>query len=160
MFRPIETVVIPTEQGTGTATTQNPPTAIQPLQMTPVKTYTAEAGDTLGKMASKAMGANTLANRQAMMKANPELQKNPDRVVIGEKYVVPGAAGAPTPVVTPTPVVVERPETVTNTVPPAANGVATVEYVAKSGDYISKIAKEQCGTASNAMVQQIIQMNK
>jgi nucleoid-associated protein YgaU len=158
MFRPIETVVAPAEHNPPTAATTATTTQSPPVTAT-AKTYTAESGDTLGKMASKAMGANTRANREAMMKANPRLAENPDRVVVGEKYVVPVATAAAvttlTPAPTPTPVVIERPE------PSAAtNAVAMVEYVAKSGDYISKIAKEQCGTASNAMVQQILELNK
>ena len=63
------------------------------------KQYKAEAGDSVSKMASKLMGGNTKANRDLILKANPSLQANPNKVVMGESYNIsvqtqPAAAAA------------------------------------------------------------------
>ncbi len=63
-----------------------------PAPSTNLKTYTAEAGDTLGKIASKAMGSNTKANRDLILKANPALAANPNKVMIGDSYNIPSPA--------------------------------------------------------------------
>jgi nucleoid-associated protein YgaU len=142
LFRPIEQQPV----------TPNP---IEPANTNVnTKTYTAESGDTLGKMASKAMGANNKANRDAILKANPPLAANPDKIVIGQKYNIPGQATPQPQQTTPAPVVeVERRE-------PAPAASNSVEYLVRDGDSLSKIAREQCGSKSLSMVNQIKEMNK
>ncbi|HEV8604414.1 MAG TPA: LysM peptidoglycan-binding domain-containing protein [Tepidisphaeraceae bacterium] len=115
-----------------------------------VKTYTAEAGDTLGKIASKTMGKNAQANRDAIVKANPKLAENPNKVVIGESYNIP----VQTPVASATKP--EQKEPAKEVAPAAAAN--SVEYVVKDGDNLHKIAREQCGSSS--FVSQIQEMNK
>jgi nucleoid-associated protein YgaU len=53
--------------------------------------YVAQAGDSLSRIASRLMGSNSKANREAIVKANPSLQKNPDVIIEGRKYVIPAA---------------------------------------------------------------------
>jgi nucleoid-associated protein YgaU len=58
------------------------------------KQHKAEDGDTVSRMAAKFMGSNTKANRQAIIDANPSLQEDPDRVIVGKTYVIPVAGGS------------------------------------------------------------------
>lgn len=56
------------------------------------KEFVAQPGDTLNKMAGRMLGSNTPANRQAIIDLNPSLQKNPERILVGAKYLVPADA--------------------------------------------------------------------
>jgi len=116
------------------------------------RTYTAEAGDTLGKIAGKAMGGNTKANRDAILKANPKLAENPNKINIGDSYNIPVQAAAATSS-KPEPKDNSAKETTTTTV-----ASSSVDYVVKEGDNLHKIAREQCGSTS--FVSQIMEMNK
>jgi nucleoid-associated protein YgaU len=115
------------------------------------KTYIAEAGDTLGKIAGKAMGGNTKANRDAILKANPKLAENPNKINIGDSYNIPVQTAT---------VNTSKPETrdtvARETTPAVAS--SSVDYVVKEGDNLHKIAREQCGSTS--FVSQIQEMNK
>jgi hypothetical protein len=91
----------PTGTGTRETTTQTPQPQPPANPPKPVATnagakreYIAQAGDSLSRMASKLMGSNSKANREAIIKANPSLQKNPEIVVEGRKYTIPAAAPA------------------------------------------------------------------
>ena len=79
----------------------------QPVPMAAVRQYKAEPGDNLSKMASRLMGQNSKANRDAIVRANPTLQKDPNRVIVGRVYSIPTAAGEaaapPAPVVASSP---------------------------------------------------------
>jgi nucleoid-associated protein YgaU len=57
--------------------------------------YRAEDGDTVSRMAAKFLGENTRDNRQAIIDANPSLQQDPDRVIVGKSYVIPAPGGSP-----------------------------------------------------------------
>jgi len=74
-------------------TTQAPANTSWTTTLTGMNEYKAEPGDSLSKMALKLMGANTRANRDAIVRANPSLRQNPDRVIAGQSYVIPTAAG-------------------------------------------------------------------
>jgi LysM repeat protein len=63
--------------------------------VTAPRQYKAEDGDTVSRMASKFLGENTRDNRQAIIDANPSLQENPDRVIVGKSYVIPVPGGSP-----------------------------------------------------------------
>ena len=112
-----------------------------------MKAYTVEAGDSLGRIATKTMGKNTAANREAILKANPKLAENPNKINIGDSLNIPVQAS---PVANAT-----RPEPVREAPPVTTN---SVEYVVKDGDNLHKIAREQCGSVS--FVTQIQEMNK
>jgi nucleoid-associated protein YgaU len=115
------------------------------------KIYTVEAGDTLSKIAGKAMGANTKANRDAILKANPKLAENPNKINIGDTYNIPMQASASS-----NNTKTEPKETLAKETKPAAANL--VEYVVKENDNLHKIAREQCGSIS--VVGQIQEMNK
>jgi nucleoid-associated protein YgaU len=80
----------------------NPPPAAD-TQTTPgYKRYKAQPGDSLSRIASRLMGRNTKTNRDAIIRANPALQQNPDKVIVGREYLIPvNAAGAVAVAVTP-----------------------------------------------------------
>jgi nucleoid-associated protein YgaU len=134
------------------------------------KEYVALAGDSLSRIASKLMGSNSKANREAIVKANPSLQKNPDVIIEGRKYIIPAAVkvasagateskpGSATPAsggtakaVPVTALVDPLPGT-----SPAAGGGEW--YVVKENDNLWKIAADQLGSG-NAW-QTIRDMNK
>ncbi len=69
--------------------TEQPPAAPAPLPdgaptLAGGKPYKAQEGDTLSKFAGRFLGGNTKANRDAIIRANPSLTKNPDIVVVGK----------------------------------------------------------------------------
>ena len=79
------------------------------------KHYKAEAGDSLSKMASKLMGANTKANRDAIVAANGSLQSNPNMVIVGRTYTIPAAGAVAPPPATP---IAQQPAPMTEPTPP------------------------------------------
>ena len=129
--------VVPVGQATQVA--PKPPAG----SATPVagKQYKAEAGDSVSKMATKFFGANTKANRDAIVAANPSLQQNANMVVVGRTYVIPVAGGSATPqAAAPAPApapVAEKPAS-----------APEYFYTVKPNDSLSKIAIEQMGSAS------------
>jgi nucleoid-associated protein YgaU len=164
---------------------QPPVTPVTPA--TPKREYVAQAGDSLSRMASKLLGSNTKANRDAIVKLNPTLQKNPDIVVEGRKYTIPPSA-APTQTVAMTPATPAAPVTPVSTVGPtgipdtvAVNSRGSrpavpvtqlvdpipaaapaagggMWYVVKENDNLWKIAADQLGSG-NAWLQ-IKELNK
>ena len=86
------------------------PAPVRPV-MTPVanpqgRQIVAEENDTVSKFASKYMGANSKANRDAIIKANASVGPDGSKVIVGHTYIVPGAAAQPT---NPTPSVATAP---------------------------------------------------
>jgi LysM repeat protein len=121
-----------------------------------MKQYTVQPGDSLSKIAQKEMGSNTKANRDAIVKANPSLAANPDKVIIGATYNIPPAASATTGTVIAQQPTQPRPATPA----PPARPAAPVEnfYTVQPGDNLTRIAKEQAGDVS--MVAAIKELNK
>jgi nucleoid-associated protein YgaU len=104
----------------------------QPVAKAVADSYTAEPGDSLSKIALKALGANTRANRAAIIALNPSLKENPNMIVVGRVYAIPTAGDA----------------VATNT--PAAQQPANqpqTGYVVKPGDTLWSIAVDQLGDA-------------
>jgi LysM repeat protein len=66
---------------------------VAPPAPTGTREYLAEAGDNLHKIALKTMGASTKANRDAIVRLNPSLQQSPDRIIVGQRYLVPAVVG-------------------------------------------------------------------
>lgn len=128
------------------------------------KQYKAEAGDTLSKLAGRFMGANTPANRAAIVAANPSLQKNPDIVVAGRTYVIP-ASGSATASATPPSQSAPLQPAPPQSAQPAPQQVAQSSssspeyfYTVKPNDSLTKIAVEQLGSAG--AVNAICDLNK
>ena len=55
----------------------------------PKREYVAQAGDSLSRIAARQLGKDTAANRDAIIAANPSLQKNPDLIIEGRTYLIP-----------------------------------------------------------------------
>jgi nucleoid-associated protein YgaU len=139
--------------------TQTPQTRTQrpaALASGGMKQYTVEAGDSLSRIALRQMGANTKANRDAIVKANPSLQADPDRVIIGQTYNIPAAAGTTAQAQTPPAVV--NPPAVDRSPAPIKATVAEYWYQVQPGDNLWKIAKEQLGDTRT--VSAIKELNK
>lgn len=105
------------------------------------KTYQVSPGDNLSKIAAKFYGSGAKMYRDAIIAANPSLQKSPDRVIIGQTYVIPAIeTSQPVAQTPPTPAPL-----------PASRGgggsPATTEYfyTVKENDSLWRIARDQCG---------------
>jgi nucleoid-associated protein YgaU len=102
--------------------------------------YKAQPGDSVSRMAAKFLGSSSVENRQAIVDANPSLQDDPDRVIVGQSYVIPGArqtAMAPT-----APAVIPAPATIGRT-----NG-REYFYTVQDGDSLWQIANDELGDPS------------
>jgi hypothetical protein len=56
--------------------------------------YTAVAGDTVSKMAIQLLGNDTQETRDLIIKNNPSLKKDPDRVIEGQTYWIPAPSAS------------------------------------------------------------------
>jgi LysM repeat protein len=124
----------------------------QPLLAPTGKTYKAEPGDNLAKLALKTLGKASKANCDAIIAVNPTLQQNPNLVVAGRSYNIPTnisatPAPAPAPSATPAPVTPVEPAIVENDEPAPAPSNPQFVYTVKPGDSLTKIAVIQLGTA-------------
>lgn len=130
------------------------------------KEYIAEPGDNLSKIAAKFYGKSTKAGQDAITAANPSLMNDPNKVIyVGKPYRIPAMASAST--VTQQPAIVAVQQTPAAPTAPAA----TVQqkpttparspenwYTVKSGDTLTRIAREELGDAS--AVNAIVELNR
>lgn len=129
--------------------------------------YQAEAGDTLSHIAGKVMGSSNRDNIAAIVAANPSLKDNPNRIIVGRKYLIPtSASAAPAPAsVVNNPVVSVPPQsqaapgnTNAATSTPASREIGEFWYTVKPGESLWRIATDQCGKSS--AVAAIKELNK
>ena len=140
---------------------QLPTVAAAVAPRTEKREHKAQAGDTVSKLAYKYYGKNTKGLRDLIVKANPALQRSPDKIVVGQLYVIP-----PTPSAAPQDTVaastVSRTMMASATTQPTprtpAAAVSPKTYTVKIHDTIGRIATEQCHDINAA--RQILALNK
>jgi nucleoid-associated protein YgaU len=118
-----------------------------------VRQVKAEEGDTVSKLAAKYMGANTKANRQAIINANPSVGPDGSKVFAGRTYQIPSAdtsatAKVATPAPQPAPASVDPPPVVIKNPPAEATPPGVTWYTVKENDNLWKIAAEQLGSGT------------
>jgi nucleoid-associated protein YgaU len=134
------------------------PGASAPVPTAGPRKYEAQPGDSVSRMASRLMGGNTKANRDAILNANPALKENPDRVIVGRTYVIPAAPRANPPAAAP---IVQAQEATIASAPladtpveqlvpiePAGPSEPGTWYTVKADDSLWKIAAEQLGSGN------------
>ena len=138
----------------------------QPVPMGQLREYKAQSGDSLSKLAARFMGSASKANREAIIRVNPTLQQNPDKIIEGRTYVLPpppaaspaadvatatSAAPAQAPAQTPAPAPGPA-APVARGATPAQQPGATAEnfswYTVKENENLWKIAAEQLGSGN------------
>ena len=163
-----------TNTATSTAGPLVPPTvaSIEPIRPLPTvetapasrtekRQHKAQAGDTVSKLAYKYYGKNTKGLRDLIVKANPALQRSPDKIVVSQLYVIPPAPSAASQdtVATST---VGHAMMVSATTQPAprtpAAAASLKTYTVKANDSIWRIATEQCHDINAA--KQILALNQ
>ncbi|HSI36758.1 MAG TPA: LysM peptidoglycan-binding domain-containing protein [Tepidisphaeraceae bacterium] len=117
-----------------------------------VRQYKCESGDTLSKIAQKNYGSASKAFCNLIVKANPSLAENPDKVIIGVTYTIPPAPTAAAGVTPTTPTTPKPVAPIAPAAPPAN------EYVVQPGDNLTRIAIDHCGSA--ALVPAIKELNR
>jgi nucleoid-associated protein YgaU len=141
----------------GEPTGPSPAGANPPVPMSPLREYKAQTGDSLSRIASRFLGANSKANRDAIIRANASLQQNPDKIVEGRTYLIPVAAApaaapaapvavAPLPAA-PAPAPAEAPAPAAQQIEAAASAAFTW-YTVKENDNLWRIAADQLGTGT------------
>ena len=110
----------------------------------------AEENDNVTKFAIKYMGANTKANREAIIRANPSMTPDGHVVIVGRTYVIPVPAGAPAGAVAQNVPPAPRPAPTPAPAPaPAPAPSATINYyTVKEGESLWKISSEQLGSGA------------
>ena len=124
------------------------------------KQYKVEVGDNLAKIATKTMGSASKANIAAIIAANASLQQNPNLIIAGRTYVIPGSGSAIAAVTTSsnsnTPSTPKPTQVATND--SSSSSDTGYFYVVKPGDSLTRIAMTQLGTPG--AVEAIKDLNK
>ncbi|HWE03177.1 MAG TPA: LysM peptidoglycan-binding domain-containing protein [Tepidisphaeraceae bacterium] len=113
-----------------------PPT---PPTVNGARQYVAVPGDTLSKLAGRFLGVNTKTNRDAIVAVNPALKQNPNNIIVGRTYLIPGKSSA-SPAAPAAPIHVAG--------APGGNAPengAMSWYTVKDNDSLWRIAAEQLG---------------
>jgi LysM repeat protein len=112
------------------------------------RSYKAQPGDTLSRIAQKLMGSGNKANRAAIVALNASLKSDPNKIIVGHTYAIPGAAvTAAAPPASKSPITVASAEPALEKKPQPTDAPTHV-YTVKSGDTLWSIAVNELGDAS------------
>ena len=115
------------------------------VPMTALREYKAQPGDSLSKIAARFMGSAGKASRDAIVRANPSLQQNPDRIIEGRTYLIP----PPLQPVDASQQQANAPQApATDQTQASATEQGFTWYTVRENDNLWKIASEQCGTGN------------
>jgi hypothetical protein len=121
--------------------------------------YVAQPGDSVSVLAADLLGGDSKTNRDAIISHNPSLQDDPDRVVVGKTYKIPGKDGLSSAAA---PALARTSSPATQ---PDADGVVVsgagreLRYTARAGDTVSKLAEILLGSDTQANRDAIINNN-
>jgi phage tail protein X len=131
------------------------PSSARPALPPGVRQVKAEEGDTVTKLAIKYMGGNSKANREAIIRANPNMGPDGRKLFAGQSYLIPASvAAAASPAA---PVVVSSEQFRQPAPRPAAPKAAPAPepvpagftlYTVKENESLWKIASEQLGSGA------------
>jgi nucleoid-associated protein YgaU len=120
------------------------------------RSYVAQSGDTVSKMASKFFGANTKSNREAIIHANASLQQDANKVIVGKTYRIPSSSSTSVAAAAAPP----AKETIAAAPASPAPAASNTEYwyTVQEGDSLWRIANDQLGDAGE--IASIKELNK
>ena len=124
--------------------------------------HIVQPGETVASLAADLMGKDSRTNREAIISANANLQADPDKLLAGKAYRIPSASDA---AVADAPAVVTRQAATPEPEKPAVvrlhavKPTAVLEYTAKPGDTVSKMAASFLGSDDQQHQDLIINAN-
>ncbi|MDQ3440130.1 MAG: LysM domain-containing protein [Planctomycetota bacterium] len=173
--------VVPVAAAVAAAPAQSERTPMVSIDASGGTTYVARDGDTISQLAIALLGADSKANRDAIVAANGSLQSNPDRVLTGQAYSIASSAtavagdvddqqrdaapaatataiagGAPKRAPAMEPASAEKPDQ--NAIPAAAAG-PKLRYTAQAGDTVRNLAADLLGGDTKLNRDAIIESN-
>jgi nucleoid-associated protein YgaU len=121
--------------------------------------HVIEPGDSVSRLAARYLGANTRANREAIIRLNPSLQKDPNTLILGQVCLIPAPGTVRASNAADNPPAVSGPMTPVLPATPGASGTQEYWYTVREGDSLWRIASEQLGKGGSA-VAAIKELNK
>jgi hypothetical protein len=139
----IEVIVLPAPQ----------PAPVPVVENDGASKHVAQSGETVTSLATDLLGKDSKTNRDAIINANSSLKADPDHLVAGKAYRIPGATDAPA--VAAAPVVVAPAEKEAVHAEPATE----LKYTAAPGDTVTNLAGAFLGNDDKAHQAAIINAN-
>ena len=133
------------------------PDAAPAVASGPKLRYTAQPGDTVGGLAAGLLGADTEANRSAIIARNASLRADPDHLVAGKSYTIVAANGL---AAAPDAHAMKAPTSQPDADDAAKLSVGrTLRYTAQPGDTVSSLAVALLGSDTPANRELITKSN-
>jgi len=124
------------------------------VTQTKAREYKAQPGDTLSRIAALLPGGSTKANRDAIVKLNPTLQKDPNKIIAGRAYLLPTGTANTQQAAAQSPGKPAEPLVDATQLPrpaqPESQSTGGVRvYVVQPGDSLTRIASRELGSKSH-----------
>ena len=124
----------------------------------PMLKYTARPGDTVHVLAAQLLGADTKANCDLIIAANPSLQSDPDHLVAGQSYTIVAANGLAASTDGPRAAALPKADRDADDAAQLSVG-RTLRYTAQPGDTVTKLAIALLGSDTPANRNLILEAN-